>query len=73
MTANEGQDADKLQEKEDSYPICEPEGHRLLGCKSPARRYETLSGYKDFHDGGGLPAMFSSEMEEGSQGASRRG
>ena len=36
-TANEGQDADKLQEKEDSYPICEPEGHRLLGGKGPAR------------------------------------
>ena len=30
-TANEEQEADKLQGDEDSYPICEPEGHRLQG------------------------------------------
>ena len=45
-TAKEGQDAHKLQEKADSYPIC---GSRLQGGEGPARSCETLSGYKDFH------------------------
>ena len=42
------------KKKEDSYPICEPEGPRLQEPKGPARSCETLSGYKDFHGGGGL-------------------
>ena len=45
-TANEGQDADKLPEQEMSYPICEPEGHRLSGGADPAGQCQTLSGYK---------------------------
>ena len=54
-TANDGQDADKqVEDNEEGYPICKPEGHRLQGGKGPPRSCETLLGHKDFHDGGGL-------------------
>ena len=59
-TAKEGQDTDKLQEKEDSYPICEPEGPPPRGCKArlgAVRRYQatrtsmTEAGYVHRGDG----------------------
>ena len=54
-TANDGQDADKQTGASgNGYPTCKPEGHRLQGGKGPPRSCETLSGYKDFHDCGGL-------------------
>ena len=71
-TANDGQDADKkIGDSGDSYPICEPEGHRLQGGKGPPRACETLSGYKDFHDGGGLcsPGRWRKEVRELADGA----
>ena len=57
-TATEGREADnrrdKVEDNDEGYPICKPEGHRLQGGKGPPRACETLAGYKDFHDGGGL-------------------
>ena len=67
-TAKEGQEADKrVEDNAESYPICKPEGHRLQGGKRPPRSCETLSGYKDLHDGGGLCSW---QMEKGGPGAS---
>ena len=37
-----------------SYPVCEPEGSRLLGGHGPPRFCDILEGQKPFHDGGGL-------------------
>ena len=58
-TANEGQDAEKPEE---SYPIRKPDGPRLQG----GDYCETLSRYKDFHDGGGLCSPGDGEEKLGS-------
>ena len=53
-TANEGQDADNLREKEDSYQSVNRKGPDSKAGEGPARSCKTLPGHKDFHDGGGL-------------------
>ena len=74
-TATEGREAElqtvKLRDDEESYPICKPEGYRLQGGKGPPRTCETLAGYKDFHDGGGLcsPGRWRKETRELADGA----
>ena len=71
----EGREAEvqtvKLPDDEESYPICKPEGDRLQGGKGPPRTCETLAGYKDFHDGGGLcsPGRWRKETRELADGA----
>ena len=39
---------------QDSYPVCKPEGARILGGHGPPRTCDILEGQKPFHDGGGL-------------------
>ena len=55
-TSSGGQERDKIMDGEvdKGYPICEPEGYRVHEGEGPPRYCEMLSGYKDFHDGGGL-------------------
>ena len=61
----------QVEDNDESYPICKPEGHRLQGGKGPPRSCETLAGYKDFHDGGGLcsPGRWRKEVRELADGA----
>ena len=72
-TATEGREAEvqtvKLQDDEESYPICKPD--RLQAGKGPPSTCETLAGYKDFHDGGGLcsPGRWRKETRELADGA----
>ena len=75
-TANEGREADnrahnQVEDNNVSYPICKPEGHRLRGGRGPPTSCETLAGYKDFHDGGGLcsPGGWRKEFRELADGA----
>ena len=62
-----------MEDNDESYPICKPEKHRLRGGKGPPRACETLAGYKDFHDGGGLcsPDRWRKEVRELADGANR--
>ena len=41
-------------EDNSSYPVCDPEGARLLGGHGPPRVCDILEGQKPYHDGGGL-------------------
>ena len=74
-TANGGREAenrtDNVEDNDESYPVCKPEGHRLQGGKGPPSACETLAGYKDFHDGGGLcsPGRWRKEVRELADGA----
>ena len=43
-----------VPDSEESYPVCAPEGGRLLGGHGPPRQCDRLEGVKAFHDGGGL-------------------
>ena len=68
-TATEGgraEDEDTPENSDKGYPICQPEGHRLQEGNGPPRACETLAGYKDFHDGGGLcsPGRWRKQVRE---------
>ena len=41
-------------EPADTFPICQPEGERILGGFGPPRFCDLPGGPRDFHDGGGL-------------------
>ena len=73
-TAIEGrraEDEDTRENSDKGYLICQPEGHRIQGGKGPPRACETLAGYKDFHDGGGLcsPGRWQKQVRELADGA----
>ena len=42
------------EELADTFPICQPEGARVLGGFGPPRICDLPGGPRDFHDGGGL-------------------
>ena len=42
------------EELADTFPICQPEGDRILGGFGPPRICDLSGGPRDFHDGGGL-------------------
>ena len=42
------------EELADTFPICQPEGDRILGGFGPPRICDLPGGPRDFHDGGGL-------------------
>ena len=45
---------DTAEEPVDTFPICQPEGGRILGGFGPPRVCDLSGGPRDFHDGGGL-------------------
>ena len=45
---------DTAEEPADIFPICQPEGDRILGGFGPPRVCDLSGGLRDFHDGGGL-------------------
>ncbi len=53
-TATKGDTAETAIATEPGYPVCEPEGSRLLGGEGPPRYCEVSGVRKDYHDGGGL-------------------
>ena len=73
-TANHGrraEDEDTRENSDKGYSICQPEKHRIQGRKGRPRACETLTGYKDFHDGGGLcsPVRWRKQVRELADGA----
>ena len=47
------------EEPADTFPICQPEGTRVLGGFGPPRICDLPGGPRDFHDGGGLCGDFA--------------
>ena len=43
-----------VEELADTFPICQPEGARVLAGFGPPRICRLPGGLRDFHDGGGL-------------------
>ena len=54
VDAGVGPDNQETVDAGDNFPICQPEGVRVLGGFGPPRICDLPEGPRDFHDGGGL-------------------